>query len=214
MQHRRLIHHAAALVLGAASLSACADRPEARATEPAATTAVATADGGDLQTIGTAGDEGYRLYQFRSEEDPSFGGDPTVCPAAPFTPNVFLNATLWTTNARASDGLTATNSNRRIGTATACAFVGSLAPGYQAPFYVAFDTPAGRFTASGTCALVSNNVPTTPVVLAGCNLRVVGAPAGYKGGEATSASIFNPARVPGVATGSYWTLLVYADGAA
>ena len=207
MQVRRLAAHALALLLGAVSLASCSDRAEApRATGPAALVA---AD--DATQPGSAADAGYRLYQFRSEEDPNFAGDPAVCPAAPFTPNVFLNASLWTTNARASDGLTVTNANRKIGTATACAFVGSIAAGYQAPFYVAFDTPAGRFTANGTCLVVSNTVPTPGIVLAGCNLKVVGYPTGFTGGEATSASILNAARIPGVSTGSYWTLLLYGD---
>jgi len=209
MQHRRLAHQALALLLGVASLGACTDRSDApRATGPAVSV---TADGGT--EIGTAASAGYRLYQFRSEEDPSFAGDPTVCPAAPFKANKFLNATLWTTNARAADGLTVTSGNRQIGTATACALVESIAPGYQAPFYVAFDTPTGRITANGTCALVSNSVPEFGVVLAGCNLKVIGAPAGFTGGEATSASILNALRIPGVSTGSYWTILLYGDPA-
>ena len=165
---------------------------------------------GPLGSVEATTGVGYSLYQFRSEEDPSFAGDPTVCPAAPFVTNGRLNASLYTTNARNSDGLTMNDASRKIGTATACVRITdpTFPPGKQEPFYVAFDTPAGRFTANGTCALVSNDVPEK-VVLAGCNLRIIGAPAGFIGGEATSASIFNPARVAGVATGSYWTLLVY-----
>jgi hypothetical protein len=178
--------------------------------------------GDDATQPGTAADAGYRLYQFRSEEDPTFAGAPNVCkgdnPTVPFTPNLFLNATIWTTNARASDGLTVTNANRQIGTATAC---GRLEPptvpgfpaGAQVPFHVAFDTPAGRITATGTCAVVSNSVPAAGIVLAGCNLKVVGMPTGFTGGEATSASILNAARIPGVSTGSYWTVLLYGDPA-
>lgn len=178
---------------------------------PAAPQAGATAVRGALADAGDSPAAGYRLYQFRSEEDPAFAGDPTVCPSAPFATNLRLNATLWATNTRAKDGLTMTESNRRIGTATACARITdpTFPPGKDEAFYVAFDTPAGRFTANGTCQLVSNNVPVPRVVLAGCNLRIVGAPEGFVGGEATSASIFNPARLPGVATGSYWTLLAY-----
>ena len=189
-----------ALSLTALACSDAAPRP----TGPSARASVVATESGTAT--------GYSLYQFRSEEDPTFAGDPTVCPAAPFVTNVRLNASLYTTNARNSDGLTMNDATRKIGTATACVRITdpTFPPGKQEPFYVAFDTPAGRFTANGTCALVSNDVPEK-VVLAGCNLRIVGAPAGFIGGEATSASIFNPARIPGVATGSYWTLLVYGE---
>ena len=194
---------AGALALTSLSAVACSDTAP-RTTGPAMRTGVVANE--------TIDEAGYRLYQFRSEEDPTFAGDPTVCPAAPFVTNVRLNASLYTTNARNSDGLTMNDASRKIGTATACVRITdpTFPPGKQEAFYVAFDTPAGRFTASGTCALVSNDVPPK-VVLAGCNLRLIGAPDGFIGGEATSASIFNPARVPGVATGSYWTLLVYGD---
>ena len=205
MKSFTLINLTRALVFGALALTtfACSDAAP-RTTGPAMRGNVVD---------GTATVPAYQLYQFRSEEDPTFAGDPTVCPAAPFITNVRLNASLYTTNARNSDGLTMNDATRKIGTATACVRITdpTFPPGKQEPFYVAFDTPAGRFTANGTCALVSNDVPEPRIVLAGCNLRIVSAPAGFVGGEATSASIFNPARIPGVATGSYWTLLVYGE---
>lgn len=208
MQSISVSHFTRALVLGALALTTLACSDESPRTTGPALRADITADAGDATS--------YRLYQFRSEEDPTFAGDPTVCPAAPFVTNVRLNASLYTTNARNSDGLTMNDASRKIGTATACVRITdpTFPPGKQEPFYVAFDTPAGRFTANGTCALVSNDVPEPRIVLAGCNLRIVSAPAGFAGGEATSASIFNPARIPGVATGSYWTLLVYGTPSA
>ena len=200
-------------MLGAVALLSfgCSDGSTPRATGPTAARAVAR----DAQ-LAAADAAGYRLYQFRSEEDPSFAGDPTVCPAAPFATNVRLNASLYATNTRSKDGLTMNEDSRKIGTATACVRITdpTFPPGKQEAFYVAFDTPAGRFTANGTCALVSNNVPEPRIVLAGCNLKLIGVPDGFAGGEATSASIFNPARIPGVATGSYWTLLAYEASAA
>ena len=204
MSYHNQLTRAIVVVALAITALACSDATP-RTTGPAMRGTVAA-----NETIEAAG---YRLYQFRSEEDPTFAGDPTVCPAAPFVTNVRLNASLYTTNARNSDGLTMNDASRKIGTATACVRITdpTFPPGKQEPFYVAFDTPAGRFTASGTCALVSNDVPVQRVVLAGCNLRIVGAPEGFVGGEATSASIFNHARIPGVATGSYWTLLVYGE---
>lgn len=211
MHARALARLTGGILLGAVAVVtlACADGADApRATGPRAVAALEDATPGGAAA-------GYRLYQFRSEEDPTFAGDPTVCPAAPFVTNVRLNASLWATNTRAKDGLTMTESNRKIGTATACVRITdpTFPPGKQEAFYVAFDTPAGRFTANGTCALVSNDVPEPRLVLAGCNLKIVGAPPGFTGGEATSASIFNPARIPGVSTGSYWTLLVYGEPA-
>lgn len=196
-----------ALLLGVLSMGplGCADGPDAKAAPTAADASMLAARQPNTP--------GYRLYQFRSEEDPNFAGDPTVCPAAPFVTNVRLNASLWATAVRAKDGLTMNDSKRKIGTATACVRITdpTFPPGKQEPFYVAFDTPVGRFTANGTCALVSNDVPQPRIVLAGCNLRIVSAPAGFVGGEATSASIFNPARLPGVETGSYWTILAYGE---
>ena len=210
MQHRTIQRLTSTALLGALALSTlgCSDSSPSRAAAPTAPGAAV----GDIQAD-ASGAAGYRLYQFRSEEDPTFAGDPTVCPAAPFATNVRLNASIYATNTRSSDGLTMNADSRKIGTATACVRITdpTFPPGKQEAFYVAFDTPAGRFTANGTCALVSNNVPEPRIVLAGCNLRIVGAPEGFVGGEATSASIFNPARIPGVNTGSYWTLLVYGD---
>ena len=210
MQSRSLIRLTSAAVLGALAMVtfACSDASP-RPTAPVTRADIAATDA----ALAASDVAGYRLYQFRSEEDPTFAGDPTVCPAAPFVTNVRLNASLYATNTRSKDGLTMNESSRKIGTATACVRITdpTFPPGKQEAFYVAFDTPAGRFTANGTCALVSNNVPEPRIVLAGCNLKIVGAPAGFVGGEATSASIFNPARIAGVNTGSYWTLLVYGD---
>ena len=213
MQHRSMVRLTSAAILGALALFtlACSDSA-ARTMAPKSRAEVIAASDAELAAADVAG---YRLYQFRSEEDPTFAGDPTVCPAAPFVTNVRLNASLYATNTRSKDGLTMNESSRKIGTATACVRITdpTFPPGKQEAFYVAFDTPAGRFTANGTCALVSNNVPEPRIVLAGCNLKIVGAPEGFVGGEATSASIFNPARIAGVNTGSYWTLLVYGDPA-
>ena len=46
-------------------------------------------------------------------------------------------------------------------------------------------------------------------MLAGCALKLVGAPEGVLGGLVTSASVFNPYSIPGFGTGSVWTLHLY-----
>jgi len=63
--------------------------------------------------------------------------------------------------------------------------------------------------AVGTCQVITNNVPRPNVVLAGCALRVTQGPEGFLGGAATSLSIFNPLRLEGAGTGSFWTLRAY-----
>jgi len=101
-----------------------------------------------------------------------------------------------------------------VGTATACVrLTNFLFPsGLQQEFYVVFKLPSGDYTAVGTCTLVSNDVPKAGLVLAGCALKVVNSPSGVAGGVATSTSVFNPFKLTGFATGSYWTLQTYDNG--
>ena len=103
----------------------------------------------------------------------------------------------------------------RIGKATACVQLTNFLfpPGLQQNFYAVFDLPSGRYTGLGTCTLSSNNVPQAGLVLAGCTLNVVSGPNGVLGGVITSASTFNPVRLPGFSTGSLWTLAGVHDGA-
>ncbi|MHB8872526.1 MAG: hypothetical protein ACYC8T_02460 [Myxococcaceae bacterium] len=156
------------------------------------------------------------VYQFRSVEDPSTPPDPAVCAAAPFRVNVLLGASLWSTRSRSHDGKVVNDDAHRVGTATACVLLTSFLfpPGLQQQFYVQFDLASGRYTALGTCTLVSNDVPKTGLVLAGCALKVIGAPSGVAGGVATSTSVFNPFRLEGFSTGSYWMLQVYPTAGA
>ncbi|MBI3182648.1 MAG: hypothetical protein HYZ28_10975 [Myxococcales bacterium] len=154
---------------------------------------------------------GERVVQLRSIEDASSPPDPAVCAAAPFRVNLRLGASLWAIRTRASDGQVVNDSVQKVGTATACGRITNFAfpPGLQQDFMVKFDLPDGSYTGVGTCTLVSNNVPKPGVVLAGCNLKLSSAPSGVVGGAATSASVFNPFRLTGFSTGSYWTLLLY-----
>jgi hypothetical protein len=98
---------------------------------------------------------------------------------------------------------------QQVGTAAACARVTSLAPGATAPFYIEFTLDEGSYRADGSCTVISNNVPVSGLILAGCALRIIGAPAGVLGGSFTSNSIFNPFRLPGFNTGSVWTRRIY-----
>jgi hypothetical protein len=155
-------------------------------------------------------------YQFRSMEDPSTPADASVCAAAPFRYNVLLGASVWSTETREKDGKVVDSKVRRIGTATACVQLTNFGfpPGLQQKFYVKFNLPSGAYTALGTCTLISNTVPKSGLVLAGCALKVLSGPPGTLGGDATSSSVFNPFRLTGFNTGSSWTLHLYTSAPA
>jgi hypothetical protein len=168
-----------------------------------------TAPEGTL-ALAESGAPGVRVYQFRTEEDPAVSGAADFCATAPFRANVLLNASAWATQTRASDGGVVNDGVRQVGTVVACAQLTNFTfpPGLQQNFAARFDLPEGSFTAAGTCTLISNDVPEPKLVLAGCALKV--APNDLTaGGMATSASVFNPFRLAGYQTGSYWTLQLY-----
>jgi hypothetical protein len=155
-----------------------------------------------------------RVIQFRSVEDPS-PPVPTACAGAPFVSNLRIRGTLYTYETRASDGMVVQDDARAIGKATACAQITSIAfpPGLAQKFFLQLTLADGIYTASGTCTIISNNVPKSGLVLAGCNLKLVGFPGGVAGGAVTSVSTFNPFHLDGLATGSYWTAQIYDRGA-
>lgn len=157
---------------------------------------------------------GEVVYQFRTEEDPLYPPDLAVCNAAPFASNVKLGASVYVPLHRPRDGKVVYEGGRKVGTATACIRLTdfNFPPGQQVPFYARFNLPEGAFTAAGVCTLVSNNVPEKGLVLAGCALQLVGVPRGFAGGTVSSTSVFNPFKLPGYATGSYYTLYAYRDG--
>ncbi|MBJ6766092.1 hypothetical protein JGU66_35510 [Myxococcaceae bacterium JPH2] len=156
------------------------------------------------------------VYQFRTEEDPATPPDASVCAAAPFVANVKLGASVYIPLHQVWDGKVVFTGRLRAGTATACVRLTDFTfpPGQQVPFYARFNLPEGPFTASGTCTLVSNDVPQAGLVLAGCALKLVEAPPGFVGGTISSTSVFNPFHLPGFATGSYYTLYAYRQGRA
>lgn len=149
------------------------------------------------------------VIQVRSSEDPASPPDPAVCAAAPFQVNLRLGGSLYafetTDDGRVGEG-------HRIGRATACARITNFLfpPGLSQNFYARFTLPQGTFTAVGTCTLITNDVPARGLVVAGCNLKLVGFPADrYLGGTVTSTSTFNPFRLKGFTTGSYYTLQLF-----
>ncbi len=156
-----------------------------------------------------------RVLQLRTLEDPNFPPDRSVCAATPFTTTVFLGASVWSYGSRASDGTIVNIDMRQVGTATGCAGISSLAAlapfGTPLPFMLRLNLADGSYTGYGWCTITSDSVPVSRVFLAGCTLEVIDAPPGVHGGVLSSASVFNPFRVPGLETGSYWTLRLYTD---
>ena len=152
-----------------------------------------------------------RVVQFRSAEDPNSPADPAVCAAAPFAANLRLGGSLYTYEVGEKRGTVDTSESRRIGKATACAQITSfLFPeGISQLFYVQLTLPDGVYTGTGSCTIVSNKVPQAGLVLAGCSLKLIAFPPNVIGGAVVSLSTFNPFRLAGFTTGSYWTVQVY-----
>ena len=152
-----------------------------------------------------------RVLQFRSAEDPLSPADPLVCAAAPFKANLRLGGSLYSYETRGANGQVKSDEPRKIGSATACAQITNFAfpPGLQQAFFLRLRLPEGDYTASGSCTLISNDVPRRGLVLAGCSLHMTAFPAGVIGGAVVSLSTFNPFRLPGFTTGSFYTVQIY-----
>ncbi|WP_043709853.1 hypothetical protein [Corallococcus macrosporus] len=153
------------------------------------------------------------VMQFRTQEDPASPPDPAVCAAAPFEVNVKLGGSVYVPRHDPGDGKVVSAGDRRVGSATACIQVTDTAfpAGQQLNVYMRYNLPEGAFTARGTCTLVSNDVPAAGLVLAGCAMRLVEVPKGFVGGTVSSTSVFNPRKLPGYATGSFYTLYAYRE---
>jgi hypothetical protein len=155
------------------------------------------------------------VIQVRSAEDPASPPDPAVCAAAAFPVNLRIGGSLYSYRTD-HDGRVA-GEGRRIGRATACARITNfLFPtGLVQNFYARFELPEGSFSAAGTCTLISNDTPVRGLVVAGCNLKLVAFPADrYLGGTVTSTTTFNPFRLKGFTTGSYYTFQLFDTAAA
>ena len=195
-------------VLAIAACSAVAERPFAAAVLGGPIAATAT----NNQTP-PAGERGQKTYVFRSLEDTTVPSPPRDCPFN--QANLFLGATIWSIDTRAVDSRVANEAVQQFGTASACGLITApLVPSTLVPFYVEFTIEQGpdqgdSYTAVGNCQVITNNVPRPGIILAGCALRVIAGPPGTTGGAATSVSIFNPQRLEGAGTGSFWTVRVY-----
>jgi hypothetical protein len=207
----KLATRSAALVLAALALAACEDGRPSPVQQEVPARAALNASAADAGNGNNLSRDGVQVLRFRSEEDPSVTPDPAVCAAAGFTSNVRFGAVLYSEASNGQEGRIVNRSARRIGTATACARITdpSFPADLRQEFYVRFDLPEGPVTARGGCTLVSNDIPTPGLVLAGCHLKVTEAPSWYKGGAVASLSVFNPRRLPGFLTGSDYTLQLY-----
>ena len=159
----------------------------------------------------TEGTGGVRTLIFRTIENPQVANPPQNCPYS--NPNLRLGADVWSieTGPKEQAAEVIKEADDKIGTASACGQISrdSLTPGGPAvPFYVEFTLADGTYKAEGECHAISNDVPQPGVILADCGLEVDDAPGGMDG-VATSMSIFNAGGVPGVDTGSFWTLRLY-----
>jgi hypothetical protein len=174
--------------------------------------AIVTGTGDNNQTP-PAGEPGQTTYVFRSLEDPTVPSRPRDCPFN--QANLFLGATIWSIDTRAVDSRVANEAVQQFGIASACGLITApLVPSTLVPFYLEFTIEQGpdrgdSYTAVGNCQVITNNVPRPGIILAGCALRVIAGPPGTTGGAATSMSIFNPLRLEGAGTGSFWTVRVY-----
>jgi hypothetical protein len=151
---------------------------------------------------------GERTLLLRTTEDPSV---PNTPPGCPFTvPNLRLGATVWSHVTRADTGEVVKDQVHQVGTASACGLITApLVPSTTPQFYIEFTLGSDVFAARGTCTVISNDVPVTGLILAGCTLRLVSFPSEVLGGVATSMSVFNPLQLQGFSTGSFWTLRLY-----
>jgi hypothetical protein len=155
---------------------------------------------------------GERTLVLKSFEDERYPADREVCANVGFPVNVFLGASLWSLQTNAARGEVMNDTIKLLGTATGCGLMTSGVPFQSGQmFALQFDLADGSYLAKGTCDIVSNNVPKPGLMLAGCALTIVSAPAGVLGGLASSMSVFNPYSLPGFGTGSVWTVHLYTQ---
>ena len=160
---------------------------------------------------GSAAFAGERVIQVTTVEDAKVVVGDAICAEAPFTANVRLGAYAWSFQTRASDGSVVKGMINDVGTAKACVRITDFkfTPLSTAQFYIRFTFGQEAYAGLGVCTVTSNNVPELGLVLAGCSLSLKDRASGVDVGSAVSSSVFNPFRLPGYETGSYWTLKIY-----
>lgn len=150
---------------------------------------------------------GDAVYVYRTQESPDVV---TNCITGQ---NIVLGAYVYAPKVRGVDGKVVREGTEPVGTVVGCGTMASIALGATAPFTMDFDLADGRkIFAAGTCQVTQQIVTSAspyPVLMVGCTLAVEGN--ADLAGIATSASIFNPFKVPGYETGSYWTLHLVAN---
>lgn len=152
-----------------------------------------------------------RVIQVQTVEDARVVVGDDICAEAPFIPNVRLGAYTWSFQTRASDGSIVNSMINNVGTAKACVRITDFGftPFSTAQFYIRFTFGQEAYAGLGVCTVTSNNVPELGLVLAGCSLSLKDRASEADVGSAVSSSVFNPFRLPGYETGSYWTLKIY-----
>ncbi len=162
-----------------------------------------------LPTLAAAGE---RILILKTREDAQqYPADKAFCLDQKYPVlNVVLGASVWSLQSNAARGVVMKDEIRLLGAATGCGMMTSADPFVpKQPFAIKFELAGGTYVAKGQCDIVSNDVPQAGLMLAGCALTIVEAPAGIVGGIATSASVFNPKQVGDFATGSVWTVHLY-----
>jgi hypothetical protein len=161
--------------------------------------------------FGSAAFAGERVILVRTVEDAKVIVGDDICAEAPFTSNVRLGAHAWSFQTRASDGSIVNDMINDVGTAKACVRITDFkfTPFSTAQFYLRFTFGKEAYAGLGVCTVTSNNIPELGLVLAGCSLSLKDRASGADVGSAVSSSVFNPFRLPGYETGSYWTLKIY-----
>jgi hypothetical protein len=153
-----------------------------------------------------------RTYVVRTVEDPSLPPVPdSDCPSGAgilIKPRGFA----WSLATRASDGMVVKEQIQPVGSVSTCARLPlPIVEGDTTPTFARIELGGDTYTASGRCRATSNGVPQAGVVLAGCALRLQTGPPGFVGGVATSATVLTLGPVPGVETGSFWTVRAYSS---
>lgn len=166
---------------------------------------------GMVVLFGSTAFAGERVLQVRTVEDPQVIVGDEICAEAPFTPNVRLGAYAWSFQTRASDGSVVNGMINDVGTAKACVRITDFkfTRLSTAQFYILFTFRQEAYAGLGVCTVTSNDVPELGLVLAGCSLSLKDRASGADVGSAVSSSVFNPFRLLGYETGSYWTLKIY-----
>jgi hypothetical protein len=148
---------------------------------------------------------------FQSMEDPNFPPNPAICDPAytGFESNSILGASLWVSNTRANDGQVVKEKVRKIGTATACSLATNITP-FDGESQSYFEGTVGdlHIAAAGECEFTRNALLEGGPLFAGCYMDVIPerSTEGIKWGTVVNNAIVTLMPVPGLETGSFWSI--------